>query len=198
MMQPFGSIVHAFSMGKGIDQNVARVLLESEQAAEAQLASIGVTGERARDLIVKASDRFYETVNICESPIEKMMLAILSMTVMPKSECFPPAIHDLQSGEPWPYGPVVIVPQFVVARYRLDFLVCIDGERARRSLICIECDGAEHHHGHEDRQRDAERERYLKNFGIATLRYTGKTIHRLGHSLTDEIGNVIDHVLRAA
>jgi very-short-patch-repair endonuclease len=147
-----------------------------------ELSKLEITGGRQRTLLNAAWARFACTVNLCESPIEKMMLAALAYLYIPDADCFPPAIHDVSSGEPWPKKPIVIVPQFVIARYRLDFLVQIDLlEKTWR--FAIECDGIAGHAGIDDRQSDRERDAYLDALGIKTLRFSGQDIYRSQNSI---------------
>jgi very-short-patch-repair endonuclease len=96
----------------------------------------------------------------------------------------------VMSGECWPNKPVVIAPQFVIARYRLDFLVALRAKDYRR-LVAIECDGRDYHSLVEDVERDKHRDEYLKSFGIRTLRYTGSWIYKMGHKSADEVPGIL-------
>lgn len=198
LMQPFSSIIHPFSFGHGIDKATAKIIVEAEDFSERRLIKSGLAPADASQAIGRARTRFMETHMLCESPIERIMLAALSMTVIDgRSSGILPSIHDVSSGEPWPDSLVVIVPQFVIAKYRLDFLICVNGQRLNRALIAIECDGKDYHSSREQIERDAERERYLVNFGIATLRYGGSDIYRMGGELSKELGHALSHLVSA-
>ena len=101
------------------------------------------------------------------------------------------------SGEAWPKGPVVIVPQFVIARFRLDFLVTIETAAGRYSFA-VECDGAQHHSNINDRQKDAARDAYLRGLGIKTVRRSGNWIYRQQWRIADEISAIIQEKREAA
>lgn len=146
----------------------------------------------------QAQARILATLNLCESPIEKVALAALGFMVVPGAECFPPAIHDTMSGDPWPNKAVVICPQFVIGRYRLDFLVQVIANDGRKHLFAIETDGVEFHSSIKARARDAARDEYLKAFGIRTVRYSGSAVNRLSHKLGQEIAVIIQELRGAA
>lgn len=112
-------------------------------------------------------------------------------------DCFPPAIHEVQSGEGWPEKPVVVVPQFVIAKYRLDFLVAIKhGEK--QDWFAVECDGADFHSNKQARQRDTGRDDYLRALGIRTVRYSGSWIIRNSWKVADEIAAIVREKRNAA
>lgn len=190
-MKPIASIVAQAAYGAKLHQNAAHVLGECRAYAPRSLAALGIIGEQATILTSAAEERILDTVHLCESPIEQMMLCALGFMVAEGAACFPPAIHQAESFEPWPAKPVVIIPQFKIARYRLDFLVCIQGADGIRHRLAVECDGREFHDGVRERQRDSERDRYLAAFDIKTVRYTGAWIHRNGHKIADEIAAII-------
>jgi len=185
-----GSIVAQLVHGSTVHNDAANVLNESRWQARAALERLGVGPERAGELLQRAEARFTATCKMCESPIEQMMLAAMAFMVVDGAECFPPAIHDVMSGDPWPNCPVVIVPQFVIARYRLDFLVSVDTGK-EKFRIAVECDGAEHHSKADDREKDAARDEYLKHLGIRTYRASGKWIYQKNWRVADEIEAIL-------
>lgn len=150
--------------------------------AARELAALGITGESAAILLDKAKADVMAHADLCESPIEQIMLVALTHMVVPETDCFPPALHRSRGQEPWPKRPVVICPQFAIARFRVDFMV-----RLPSRWIAVECDGVEHHASVEGRVRDAARDDYLEAMQIATLRYTGRWIHRNSEKVADEI-----------
>lgn len=139
----------------------------------------------------QAHARILATLNLCESPIEKAALAALGFMVVPGAECFPPAIHDTMSGDPWPAKPVVICPQFVIGRYRLDFLVWVRASNGKQHMFAIETDGADFHSSIKARAKDAARDEYLRALGIRTVRYSGSAVNKLSHKLAQEIAVMI-------
>lgn len=150
--------------------------------AARDLAVLEISAASIDSLLAKAKADLIANVAMCESPIEQVMLVALSHMVVPETDCFPPAVHNARSKDPWPVRPVVVCPQFAVARYRLDFLVALN-----RRWIAVECDGAAHHATIPGRLRDEARDGYLEAMGIATLRYTGSWIIRNSFRVADEI-----------
>lgn len=71
----------------------------------------------------------------------------------------------------------LIVPQFAVDEYRVDFALF---NRAERSVkIAIECDGHDfHERTKEQAQRDKSRDRAIQMRGFKVLRFTGSEIYR--------------------
>ena len=196
-MKQVGTMFSEIAFGSALHKDAAAVLNECRWRCQDELAALGLTSDRASELVALAERRLLETVHLCESPIEQMMLAAMSLMVIDGSECFPPAIHDVMSGEPWPGRLVTIVPQFVVARFRLDFLVvvaCGDG----RFSFAVECDGLKHHSNVSDRARDAERDYYLRWLGIKTIRLKGDWIYKNQWRIADEIEAIIKEKRDAA
>ena len=72
-------------------------------------------------------------------------------------------------------------PGVVVGRYRLDLVV-----RRGDAMVDIECDGAPFH---SDDERDAERDRALREMGWAVVRFSGRRIkHRLDECVHEIVG----------
>lgn len=184
-MKPIGSIV----AGLAYDNKVVKEAIEAIDAIRSHrisdLLHLGVTQGRAEQLFGGATAAFVKACVLCESPIEQVMLACLSHMVVPGTGCFPPLIHDVYSGEAFPDHPVVIAPQFNIARYRLDFLVSVKGGKGQ-DLYAIECDGKEFHSSIEQREADKLRDRYLTAIGVTPLRYSGQWIMRNKANAADE------------
>jgi hypothetical protein len=184
-LKPIGAIV----AGLAYDNKVVKEAIEAiDGLADTCLRSLirlGLTQGRAEELFRGARDAFIEKCTLCESPIEQIMLACLAHRVVPGTECFPPKIHDVYSGEPFPDHPVVIAPQFTIARYRLDFLVSVKTAQGQ-ALYAIECDGKDYHSSIEQLAADKLRDDYLAALGIVTLRYSGQWIHRNKSRAADE------------
>ncbi len=185
-MRQVGNVVSHLVYGEKLHKDAANVLTEVKWQCERDLARIGVTRERSIELIARAEKRLLETHHLCESPIEQMMLAAMAFMVVDGADCFPPAIHDVMSGEDWPVCPVVIVPQFTIARYRLDFLVAVE-TRGNPYFIAVECDGAKHHTNVADRERNMARDKYLRGLNIKTYRVPGGWIYKQNWKVADEI-----------
>ncbi len=189
-MKTIGSSIAALAYGANINKDAVNLLADLRRQAESDLARFGIFDEQAKTLIEKAQTRVLAMCHLCESPIEQMMLAALGFMSFDKLDCFPPAIHDVMSGETWPTSPVVIIPQFVVARYRLDFLIVVESQ-PKPTLIAVECDGKEHHTKTSDIARDAARDEYLEKIGIHTWRLTGTEIFKHQWRMADELAHLV-------
>jgi very-short-patch-repair endonuclease len=139
-----------------------------QQALPAKIADIF-----ADDLY--GMERFCQTRHLCESPIEEMMLAHLANASI-DGGTVRTFIHDIQSGEEFPNEPFVVVPQFPIAKFRLDFFLVLVRKR-RAWLFDIECDGINFHGGIDKRKEDYDRDTYLARMGVRTFRYFGQKIH---------------------
>lgn len=120
--------------------------------------------------------------HLCESPIERDMLAALMTAnwhALPNP--FVPVLDQNAMGLV-PDMPVAIIPQFVFMRYRFDFAVTIKAKHTAR-IIAVECDGAEFHDPGKDRIRDTN----LWRLGILTRRFTGSRIHSAVTDLADSV-----------
>jgi very-short-patch-repair endonuclease len=188
-MKTLGNIVSPIVYGSNVHKDAANVLNECRTQCLIDLERLGITQERGRVLAEQAQTRFLATCHLCESPIEQMMLAAMSMMVMAGTDCFPPAIHDVMSGEQWPVSPVVIAPQFVIARYRLDFLVSVQTKDGHYHFA-VECDGAQHHSNQRDIARDEARDTYLQRLNIFTYRVSGSWIYKHGWRIADELAHI--------
>jgi hypothetical protein len=126
---------------------------------------------------------------LCESPIERNLLAALVTAVWPFSRSVVPLIHNAANrDEPFPPGDVVIIPQFAILRYRLDFGVIIQKAGVKR-IVGLECDGKDYHDAENDRFRD----QYLAAaLDIPVLRFRGVDLYREPITIADSIVMAID------
>lgn len=119
---------------------------------------------------------------LCESPIERDMLAALMAGNWSFCESPFVPVHSLRDKEaPIKDAPVVLIPQFAFGRFRLDFAILCRGEGKKPRILAVECDGKEFHDPEADRLRD----RQLEAFGIDVFRATGKSIHAAVYEIAD-------------
>lgn len=180
-MKLIGNIISPKAFNAELCDDAKWALDKIDARTRGELLALGIDSRRVDELLEQAQSRLMATVTLCESPIEQVMLVALSHMVA--AGAFPPMIHDIKSGDPFPGGPVVIVPQFVIARYRLDFFVMVN----RNLKFAVECDGAAYHSERIDRIRDAARDDYLEALGIHTIRYSGSWIKKNSWKVADEI-----------
>lgn len=147
--------------------------------------------EKARDIfhshIEEAAVRWVEiqsvpfdnaVVNLCESPIEQIMLAELTF-------CWfgywagPHEIHDPHMPFEIPDKDVVIIPQYEIGDYRADFAVLLRDFKGNILRMVVECDGHEFHEKTKQQaQRDKKRDRNLQAAGWQVFRFTGSEIFK--------------------
>jgi len=127
-------------------------------------------------------------VTLCESPIEQV--ALYQMAGRGYGHDFKyPMYASICSAIPayFDASDFVIVPQYPLGPYRVDFLVAFPSRR----MIAVECDGKKYH----DFARDDYRDRDLRNrFGVNdVVRARGAEIWR-GPSWTDQLDSAIRRV----
>jgi hypothetical protein len=122
--------------------------------------------------IQQAQTEFAKGEALCESPIERAMLAALITGEWSGFATIPPRVHNgMDKDEMLPWGDILIIPQMAFLRYRLDFGVLV--------RVAVECDGADFHN---DYRRENLRVAYLKSWNIPVFKFTGKEIHADPHA----------------
>ncbi|MHA6684475.1 endonuclease domain-containing protein [Mesorhizobium sp. A556] len=139
-------------------------------------------------------------VSNTDSPIEAQLLVAAAfcfrilgdaVLVAPKGEVLKPSFYETLAH---PYT-TLIIPQFKVKEYRLDFALF---NRAEPSVkIAIECDGHNfHERTKEQAQRDKSRDRALQTAGYKVLRFTGSEIYRkpmdCAHEVRDAVFSAVE------
>lgn len=129
----------------------------------------------ARAAQTLAYEQYAKGEALCESPIERSMLAALLTAQWSGFEAIPPLVHAARDkGEMLPPGDIVIVPQLAFLRYRMDFGLVIRIPGLTAQIVAVECDGADYH---TEYQRENDRINYLKSWNIPVFKFTGKEIH---------------------
>ncbi len=148
--------------------------------------AMGIPASGLDPIAEKAVFQFKKGSRLCESPIERSMLAALVTGDWGDMGAVPPVVHDATKGskENMPLAPVVIVPQLAFVRMRLDFGVVVIKDR-RRQIVAIECDGKQFH---QDAVKESDRVAYLRSWDIPTFKFTGSELH-------DDAINAADRVI---
>lgn len=136
-----------------------------------------------QELVRLLEAQFEKASPLCESPIERNILAGLitaNWFFCPKP--FVPVFDTKDMAGGIPHAPVVILPQFPIARYRLDFALLVRTESGGR-ILGIECDGRDFHFAPEDAVRD----RNLASCGVLTVRIKGSDLFRSPTEQADRI-----------
>jgi len=141
----------------------------------------------------EAQAQYAKGEKLCESPIERSMLAAMLTADWGYFATENALVHDPNSGEDFPDANVVFVPQLRIARFRLDFALVLNMGRWHQ-IFALECDGKEFHDAVADRERDF----YLQSLGIITHRFTGVALNVGPIAATDEVVLGICHWWEAA
>jgi len=136
--------------------------------------TMNLSDDRWESVRAKAFEEYLKGETLCESPIERSMLAALITGQWSGFGTIPPRVHSaLDKEEMFPKGDVVIVPQMAFLRYRMDFGVIIEA-KGHPQIVCVECDG---HQFHQDFRKEALRVNYFKSWGIPVFKFTGSELH---------------------
>lgn len=135
----------------------------------------GVSGDGLKAIPKKCHAEFVKGSEMCESPIERNMLAALLTGAWAGFDAFPPVVHDCRKGslENLPKAPVVIVPQLAFVRFRLDFGVVVVKNR-KLQIVAVECDGRAYH---QDPIKENERVAYLNSWDIPVFKIKGSALY---------------------
>lgn len=170
--------------GKGISTlrfGMARVL------GRAQDLGLSMEAQEGIEAAVRAS--YVKGEALCDSPIERNMLAALLTGDWGDFNAMPPVVHNCkkEAGEFLPVAPVIIIPQLPFVRYRMDFGVVVVKSR-RMQIVCVECDGAAYH---QDAIAENERTAYLNSWDVPVFKVKGSDLYGDAINEADRIINGI-------
>lgn len=172
----FVTIGEALDKGRGISIAHEGVQCAAEVAARAALkraALLELPMPSAHRHLDNAKRKISKHLSACESPIERLMLPALVMANYGHAfASFPAELHVPAADSEPPRGDLLVIPQFAIIRYRMDFAVIATAE-GQRKIVCVECDGEDFH---KDANKDRGRDNYLRAFGIETFRFCGSDI----------------------
>lgn len=158
---------------------LGEVLYEIENTGNPELLrrhpgqSVSVLGDAGE----AASAEFEKGTALCESPIERELLAALVVADWRPFGIETPAVWNLNDKSAVrPACKAIIVPQLRIGNRRLDFAISVP-KHPIGTIIAVECDGADFHNTVEDRERDIQ----LGYFGVITLRFSGSEIKKDPH-----------------
>ena len=134
-----------------------------------------------------------------DSPIEAQLLVAVAiyyrlwgepLTILAKGSKVPADFYD---------GPkshtILLIPQFQVSSYRVDFALFCQSERAVK--VIVECDGhALHERTKEQAQKDKSRDRDLQSLGYKVIRFTGSEIYRDPFAAASEVLEIVQGAMQ--
>lgn len=172
-----------------LDARVVEAIADLKGPSLSALEQIGMDSTVAVAKIAEIELRVREHIRLCESPIEQLAMTSMAFSrieghsidgqVIIKS--MGPAFMDTTEWPLFPDAGPVVIPQFVIGPYRLDFCArCISEHSGLPVLVAIECDGRDFHDQRWQRDRDTVRDCFFKQIGVQTHRLTGSEIYKLG------------------
>lgn len=156
--------------------------------------------QKAADWAARMFRQQYKDMELlCESPIERMLLAALIYALNHESSHEVHAYSRPFKVQKQPFAPfegIFFCPQGRVGAFRSDFLFRIVGTRVNGELIdkwlAVECDGHDfHERTKEQARRDRSRDREMTALGVTVMRFTGQEIHRSAEDCAWEVESVI-------
>ena len=152
-------------------------------------APVDEEGRPTLDDITQRIWAWSELVDVCQSPIEQMMLAeviflndgygVISWDFMPDG---PRSVDETET---------IFDCQALVLQYRADFLFTVRVKGNERKVV-VECDGHDfHERTKEQAQRDKARDREMTAHGYTVLRFTGSEIYRNAANCVSEIEDLL-------
>lgn len=150
--------------------------------------TIGASPEQMLAMEEVARAQFAKGSALCESPIERTMLGSLITCHWKGFDTMPPLVHDVRGDENLPEADLIIVPQLMFARFRLDFGLVAEIGGVKR-IVAIECDGEQFHR---NARKEWQRVSYLRSWGIPVFKFTGKEIHRSSMGAADKVAHAIN------
>jgi hypothetical protein len=150
---------------------------------------MGVQGDGLSAVERRVREQFAKGSALCESPIERSMLAGLLTAYWHGFDALPPLVHNSSrdADEHLPLGELVIVPQMAFVRYRLDFGV-IAMKDGHRRVVAVECDGAAFH---ADALKERNKVAYLKSWDVPVFKFSGALLHEDAIAAADVVVNAI-------
>jgi hypothetical protein len=152
-------------------------------------ADLGVPADGIEAIEAKAREQFAKGSRLCESPIERSMLAALVTGYWRGFNALPPTVHDgsKDSSETLQPGELIIVPQMAFVKFRLDFGIVAERD-GRRQIVAVECDGAAFHG---DAAKEQFRVNYLKSWNVPVFKFSGKLLHEDAIAAADVVINAM-------
>lgn len=152
------------------------------------LMPVETEGRPSNDDIDQRLWAWNELEDVCQSPIEQMMLA----EILFLEDGYDAVKWGFMDGAPnQPETETNFDCQVSVLKYKVDFLFTVRVKGKERKVV-VECDG----HNFHDRtkaqaQRDKSRDRDMTNAGYIVIRFTGSEIYRRADDCAIEISDLL-------
>ncbi|HEU4341480.1 MAG TPA: DUF559 domain-containing protein [Candidatus Binatia bacterium] len=173
-----------------VEQRIVQMIDEAQGWEKACLLLIAREGEKSEDfpqspieLLLQGAIHAYQIWP--DSPKFRANKSYSDSKLTIKIYCLPGETFETMVDTPpaaYPYKEILIFPQVVIGKYRVDFLAAYslkDGyhTEVNRYFLAIECDGHEFHEKtKEQAARDKARDRFLISQNVPVMRFSGSEI----------------------
>ena len=127
----------------------------------------------------------------CTTPVEQQMMAAFIGVDWRPFLTIPPTVHQPGKKSIW-LGDLIIAPQYNFGPYCLDFLIIGKDDLGNQKWLNVECDGEAYHHANmEQKDRDRERNKYMRGCGVEVIRFGGDEIFREAAACAHEASAIL-------
>ncbi len=148
---------------------------------------LGLPDSYTDKAIEQAEKTAQHIVDLCESPIERLILPwLLVEDYGPLIHTFPAKGFNHQKDVGAPVGDIVIAPQFAFIRYRADFAILVKAN-GKSGIFVLECDGNPYHGAATDNPRDA----CFASCGVRVIRACGSEINSRPRNVSALVSSII-------
>jgi very-short-patch-repair endonuclease len=189
-----------------INERAANAYLEGEAAffapdAEDYIPAIAVgmqcaLATRQAKLESSRHNFILAATNLCQSPIEQLMLASLCWTKWSAQRRLV-EIWDSTGAIAKPETATVIAPQYKIEGHRVDFAIFVNVFADEEIKISIECDGHWHEQSKEQAARDKRQQNAVTFAGFRPQRFTGSDIWRDHKACAAQVSKLVANEIEA-
>ena len=133
-------------------------------------------------------------INLCQSPIERILLVNLLFAEWAWCDWRGVDVHDYTMPGDMRPSTVTLAPQYPCGKYNIDIAVLIKWRGDETLCIAVECDGHDFHEKTAAQAaHDKRRDRELQKAGYFVFRFTGSEIVRDSKRVAREIAKFADN-----
>lgn len=150
-------------------------------------AFLGLPESYTDKAIELAQEAAEHVVELCESPIERLILPwLLVEDYGPHIHTFPAKVFNHRRDVGAPVGDIVIAPQFAFIRYRADFALLVNAN-GKQGIFAFECDGNAFHAAAKDNPRDA----CFASWGVRVIRACANEVTARPRNVSALVSSII-------
>ena len=156
-----------------------------------RIVTWGLEHEEAQRRVNMALADIEKARPVCESYIEEILMPWLVFEDYGQITEGPIPVHMPKAEDLPPSRPLILVPQFAFAKYRMDFALVYRKDLASK-IVCIECDGAAFH---ANKSKDITRDAYLAEWGIPTVRIDAREVREYPRRASQRCARMISDLV---